>query len=288
MMSIVFVFIFLLSFFITPLLIKLSLAFNVVDDCNNKEADLKIHKKPIPILGGMAVLLSFILGMLFFIKINVLQMSVILVFCILISTLSFLDDRKQIHFTWRLLLQLIAGIFLIFVDIKIFGIFTIFYVVGVINSFNMIDGMDGLCSGVAIISCVGFLFLGLQNNNMMLIILAGGLGSALLGFLPYNFNPAKIFLGDNGSTIIGFLLGVMAIIASNFTGFLIPLLILGIPLIDMGCAILRRLKARKSIFLGDRGHIYDVLLQRNLSQRKVFTIICLLQASLVFLAVRIL
>lgn len=300
-----FLLVFFVSLLLTALFIKLSLAFNIVDDFNNKEAELKIHKKRIPIMGGIAVLLSLILGFLmiffvfpneFFVGVDFFKISSILFLCILISGLSFLDDCKQINFVWRLLLHIFAGIFLVIVDIKIAFVFfpilsffiTIFYVVGVINSFNMIDGMDGICSGTAVLSCVGFFLFGLNVNDIFLIFISVGLAGALIGFLVYNFNPAKIFLGDNGSTLIGFLLSVMAIIASgyarNFVGYLIPVLLLGIPVFDMMFAVLRRLKARKSIFMGDRGHIYDLLLARGYCQRKVFFMICILQTSLVGIA----
>lgn len=302
MLIIFFILVFFVSFFIVSILIKISLHFNIVDDCNNHEADLKIHKKPIPVLGGLAVLFSWIIGIstfLFFPKdIDVLKILVILCFGMFISILSLLDDCKQIHFLWRLTLQIIAAIFLVLVNIKLFFIsihvfalsffFTIFYLVAVINSFNMIDGMDGLCSGVSIISCIGFFILGIKFNNLILIIISFVLFAALVGFLPYNFHPAKIFLGDNGSTFIGFLLGTMAVIstsyAANIKGYLIPLLILGVPFFDMVFAIFRRLKNRRSIFMGDRGHIYDLLLKRNLSQRKVFLIICLIQILFLALA----
>jgi UDP-GlcNAc:undecaprenyl-phosphate GlcNAc-1-phosphate transferase len=293
-----FTFSFILSFLLTLFFKKLSFKLNILDKHDNHESDLKIHKKPIPLMGGSAILSTLFITLTSVLIIykpeNFIQYIIILIFSILISTLSLYDDCKQISILYRLAIQAIAAIFLVIANIKISFIFmpmifsfiiTPIYILGVINSFNMIDGMDGLCTTLSIISCIGFFIIGITTKNIILISLSTILSAGLIGFLLYNFHPAKIFLGDNGSTLIGFLLAVMAIIstrnASTFKEYLIPILILGVPIFDMVIAIIRRLLSRKSIFYGDRGHIYDLLLLRNISQVKVLGIISCIHLILV-------
>jgi UDP-GlcNAc:undecaprenyl-phosphate GlcNAc-1-phosphate transferase len=162
---------------------------------------------------------------------------------------------------------------------------TIVYVIGAVNAFNIVDGMDGLCASLFLISGMGFFVIGVRESNMFLVILAGILSMNVLGFLPYNLHPARIFLGDGGSGFLGFMCAVMAIVAispsSSGTHFLSSLMIVGIPVLDMAAAILRRAFRKKALFIGDRDHLYDVLLKKRMTQSQVWGIMCILHLMVV-------
>jgi UDP-GlcNAc:undecaprenyl-phosphate/decaprenyl-phosphate GlcNAc-1-phosphate transferase len=166
--------------------------------------------------------------------------------------------------------------------------FTIIYVAGAISAFNVTDGMDGLCAGISLISCIGYFFLGLKSGNVLLCSFSGILFMSLLGFLPYNFHPAKIFLGDAGSGFLGFMLGTMAVMATSrpydIVNFIAVILVIGLPVFDIAFAILRRLFRRKPLFTGDRNHLYDLLLKKGWSQPKVWSVMCGIQSVLVGVA----
>jgi UDP-GlcNAc:undecaprenyl-phosphate GlcNAc-1-phosphate transferase len=139
-----------------------------------------------------------------------------------------------------------------------------------------------LCAGISLVACVGFFYLGLKEGNALLTGLSAILFMGLLGFLPYNFHPARIFLGDAGSGFLGFMMGIMAIMATskqyNIANFIAPILVICVPVLDMAFAILRRLVRGKPLFVGDRDHMYDLLLNRNWSQPKVWCFMCGMQA----------
>ena len=168
---------------------------------------------------------------------------------------------------------------------------TLFCIVGAINAFNLIDGMDGLCVGVSLVSCFGFFLLGIRSGNVFLVWISAVLFMSLLGFFPFNFYPARIFLGDAGSGFLGFIFGVMVVIAAqqvnNSRDFIIPLLIIGLPIPDIGLAIFRRLLKARPLFIGDRDHLYDVLLKKGWSQPKVWIVVCGLQMLLVIVALEL-
>ena len=150
---------------------------------------------------------------------------------------------------------------------------TVCWLIGITNAINLIDGLDGLAAGVSALSYIAMFFVSIIlkdfDTQMITIILAG----AVIGFLPYNFNPAKIFMGDTGSTFLGFTLGVISVSgtlkAYTAISIVIPLLILGVPLFDTTFAILRRLCSGKSIMEADRGHIHHKLMDMGFSQKQV-------------------
>ena len=201
---------------------------------------------------------------------------------LLIFGVGLVDDAWQINPGVRLLFQLLAGTLVLAAGFSVNVIpylwvvvpLTLFYMAGAINAVNVIDGMDGLATGTGIISCLGFMAAGIIIGDGWLTSLAGILLAALLGFLPYNFNPAKVFLGNAGSGFIGMVLGLMAVRLSSpayaWHRFGAAILIIGIPVFDMAFAIARRKLSGKPIFSGDRSHIYDILGNKGLSQKKVW------------------
>jgi len=293
---------FLIAIVTIPLLKKLAIKKHFYDD--PRENELKIHKKPIPYLGGIGILIGFVFGLIFgrlFHQISGLQAFGVIIGSIVILFLGFWDDLKWKQFgnpILKLFCQFLAGIFIVLILIKIgvnfnFSIYPIlaaiiagFYIVGAMNTINMQDGIDGLAGGLVCISLIGFIYLSVIQGNIFALILSLSLLGGILGFLIYNWHPASIFMGDNGSHFLGFLIAILAIMFSghplyNLKQFIGPILIIGLPIIDTGWAIIRRLSRGKSPFSGDRGHLYDRLHQKGLSIKKTVLICYAVQIIIV-------
>jgi UDP-GlcNAc:undecaprenyl-phosphate/decaprenyl-phosphate GlcNAc-1-phosphate transferase len=265
-----------------------------------EEDELKIHKKPTSYLGGAAILVG--VGVGFF----AIGFPVgIAAGALLLFGLGLWDDMRWKHISQRkpyikfvglLLLPACAAAALVYTGFGLHffeitfvaAIATFSYIFLVINALNYQDGMDGLAGGLVAMSAVGFLFLASLTGNFF----AGALASVLLGvslaFLGFNFPPAKIFMGDSGAYLLGFLLVVVAsLFAKPFHVPLLigPALIIGLPIADGVFTNARRLVSGKSIFFGDRAHFYDRLLQRGFSQRKTLVVAYLLQGVFVVLGV---
>lgn len=220
---------------------RAALQFGIVDQPDGK---LKKHKKPMPYLGGLAIYLAFLLALAFSFKLDQEVLGLLLAGTIVLL-LGFIDDLGFLKTWGKFIGQLIAvlvlvksGIFikLVFLPTYISIPLTFFWLVGMMNAFNIIDVMDGLAAGVAFFATAAFFFVALLNGKLMIAIVAITLAGSLLGFLRYNFHPARIYMGDTGSMFLGLMIGAMAMIGSytekNFLGFLAPLVILGIPIFD--------------------------------------------------------
>jgi UDP-GlcNAc:undecaprenyl-phosphate/decaprenyl-phosphate GlcNAc-1-phosphate transferase len=161
------------------------------------------------------------------------------------------------------------------------------YVVGAMNAVNMLDGLDGMAGGVALIGCAGFGVVGVQLGQRLTVALALALGGSLAAFLVYNYHPASVFMGDNGSYFVGFMIATMALLLLFARGSWrsIPgtVLLVGMPVFDAGFAIVRRLRRGVSPFSGDRSHFYDYLAGRGLSTRAVAVVSYALQTCSVSL-----
>lgn len=279
---------------LTPLAKKTALRFNVVD--HSGQNPLKIHKAAIPYLGGAAIFGAFVMGLVLFMGLRwkqvgdiTVEMYVkflgILAGASIVFFIGLYDDIKPINPGLRFLGQFIAGVILVFVGLKVnvipfavIGIpLTIFYVMGAINALNLLDGLDGLATGVSFIASVGFMAVSLLTGNAVGLVLSVVIMGATLGFLFFNFYPASIFMGDSGSTFLGFILAVMMISLTqrpyNFAGFLAPILILGVPIFDTAFAVIRRAINKKPLFIGDRSHFYDLLMDKFANQRLVCVIV---------------
>ena len=221
----------------------------------------KVHKVPIPRLGGLGIYAGFLLGYMLF-GVHSVQMNAILIGSFIILVTGIFDDIKPVPAKWKLLAQtvgasivpLYGGILL--QDISAFGLYidfgilaypiTIIFIVAIINCINLIDGLDGLSSGIASIYflTIGVIAMLLNNSNGLDIILTFIMLGSTLGFLVHNFNPAKIFMGDSGSMFLGYIIAVIALLGFKnitLTSFLVPMLLLAIPIMDTLFAILRRL-----------------------------------------------
>ena len=270
--------------------------------------DLTIHKRPIPLLGGIGMFISILTTLLitYVFIINLVKVSILL--SILIGGMSVLilglwDDLKwkglikKITYKSKFLLQIFIciaigailysnGCSIKLIPIGVFGLFLMaFYILGGMNAINMQDGLDGLAAGVVAISTIGFLYLSILSANNLGLILSLSLLGGSIGFLIFNFHPASIFMGDNGSHFLGYMVAVLAIIFTSkpydIRWFFGPILIVGFPVVDCAWAMLRRFFQKKNICQGDRGHIYDRIMQNGFSVKKTVLICYLIQSVFV-------
>jgi UDP-GlcNAc:undecaprenyl-phosphate GlcNAc-1-phosphate transferase len=300
----------------TPFVIKLANKYNIVD----KPDIRKIHKEPIPRIGGLSIIISVLFTSLFYIaslyifdpnflvlkyfKYKFIQIVGLVLSFIIILITGILDDIKELSAIKKLFIQILIANILFFTGTKvefftfnstiislneiISYVFTILWVVGLMNAINLLDGLDGLLSGVAFIISITLGILAIINGQTVLAIIIFSLAGALLAFLRYNFNPAKIFLGDTGSLFIGLFMAVISILGyfkkATIISFIIPILIFALPILDTTLAIIRRLIKKQPIFKPDKEHIHHILLKSGLSQKQtaiIFYLITLLLSILV-------
>lgn len=288
-----------ISLLTTPIIRKLSVKIGAVDIPKDNR---RVHKHPIPLMGGVAIYISIIITALIFLKINKSILSIIIGGTIILVS-GIIDDIKGLSPKGKLLFQIAGAIVLILGDVKIDAVtnpfgevgtviplnglsipVTIFWVVGITNTLNLIDGLDGLAAGVASIASLSFFSVAGELNYSTIMLMSAILAGGCLGFLPYNFNPASIFMGDTGALFLGFMLaaisieGVMKSVAT--IAVVVPILILGIPIFDTTFAIFRRLLNGKSIAEADKGHLHHRLLAKGYSQKK--TVVILYAISAIF------
>ncbi|MSU54451.1 MAG: undecaprenyl/decaprenyl-phosphate alpha-N-acetylglucosaminyl 1-phosphate transferase [Candidatus Staskawiczbacteria bacterium] len=269
---------------------------------------LKIHTKSIPLLGGLAMLISSLMGaILFFDSPFVIQVVGIFIGLLFVFFLGFYDDYKWKHVsTIKPLLKFVfliactllpslvlwwAGVaFVVILGVTIPIVIGFLYIFLCINAVNYQDGMDGLAGGQVCISLAGFLLLALATGNALAIGISLIFLGTTVAFLMFNLPPAKVFMGDSGAYSLGFALAVLAMLFSrphDMYSFIAPIFIIGLPIFDGVFTNIRRLVAVKSIFLGDRSHFYDKLLQKGFSTRKTLAICYGLQILFVIIGVMI-
>lgn len=290
----IYLFSFFVSLFFTFLFWKVGERYKIYDQANDDP--LKIHTKSVSCLGGLAMFLS--IAAIFLLDYKLLP---IIVAGLFIFLLGFIDDlkwrdkariKKIYKFAYLIIFSLIstkillmAGFSVDFIPIFIITeILTFISIFVLINAINYQDGMDGLAGGVIIISLIGFVFLGDALIAPVLITI-------ILGFLIFNFPPAKIFMGDSGAYFLGFVLAVLTMIylkPYDFFSLLGIIFILGLPLFDGVYTNLRRLSKGKSIFSGDREHFFDRLLQKKYSVKKTLFICYGIQVIFVIIGLSIL
>ena len=289
-----------LSALFTPLVKKAAFKFRVLDIPKDKR---KIHKKPIPLLGGLAIYASFVLTLIF--KTGALTNAEkgIVIGATIIVIGGIIDDKYDIKPRYKLIFQTLASLALINFGVKISLItnpmlnsnqylnigwlsvpLTIIWVIGITNALNLIDGLDGLAAGVALISSITIFIIAIMNARTDAAVLTAILSGAILGFLPYNFNPATIFMGDTGAQLLGFLLAAISmegtIKSAAAFAIAVPILALGIPIYDTLFAVIRRKVNGRPIMQADRGHLHHRLMDMGLTQRQTVVIMYLISAIL--------
>ena len=297
------------AFVVTPFSMRIAKKYGAIDVPN----DRRVNKKPMPRLGGIAVIAGFFLSTIYLLISMSIEGKLVLfeedmlwlklvgffVGIIILGITCFIDDTKGIHSLTKLIVQIVAALIVVACGIRIENfeipflngqaelnivlsyIITVCWIVGVTNAINLIDGLDGLSSGISLISCISLLIIFTLNGSPLIaIVLITALGGAISGFLPYNFNPAKTFIGDTGSNFLGFSLAVISIlgVAKTYTALVLiaPIIVLALPLFDTLFAIFRRIKNGKSlkaVFKADKGHLHHRLMQKGYTQKQAVFIL---------------
>ena len=307
--AIAFILAFVVAFVATPYTIKIARKVGAVDIPKDER---RMHKKSMPKFGGPAVILGFLVSTIYLLIVMSLEQSInlfsfeeygkkLLGFLIgigFITAFCVVDDIKTIKPLTKLVGQLLAAIVAVMAGIRIDGItlpflnfpeihqvtsiiLTIAWIIIVTNAINLIDGLDGLSSGISVISAVSLLIIFVLNGSSMVsIVLIAALAGALVGFLPFNFSPAKTFIGDTGSNFLGYALAIISILGSakTYTAAVIvlPLIVLGLPIFDTVFAIIRRMirgKSIKAVFKADKGHLHHKLVARGYNQKQAVLIL---------------
>lgn len=295
---------FISSLIYVPIVKRIAYHVSAIDLPNER----KVHKTPMPRLGGLAIFASFLTGYILFADTTTQMISILIGGFIIVIT-GIIDDIKPLRAREKFMAQLLVALIVVFygkiylTDASILGMYfnfgdfgyllSVFVIVGAINAINLIDGLDGLAAGTCSIYYITMLIIGLTVN-----IYVGGLDVMLctimigstLGFLVYNFNPASIFMGDTGSMFLGYMIAVIALLGfktATFTSFLIPMIIMFIPILDTLLAILRRVIKGESIGTPDKEHMHYQLLKRTSSVKKTviliyFTNICFSLVSILY------
>ncbi|MGA2192324.1 MAG: MraY family glycosyltransferase [Nitrospirota bacterium] len=264
--SLTFVLSLLLALYGTPIARLAAIKFGIVD---KPDGNLKVQREPVPYLGGLAIYMAFLLSLSLTFQFNQQLLGIMLGGTIIVL-LGLIDDFGVLTPEVKFIGQIIAAIVLIKSGTMIYLAFIPFWlrlfltglwIVGITNAFNIIDVMDGLSSGVAAVAAITLSVVALMNGKMTVAIMAIALSGAAIGFLRYNFSPARIYMGDTGSMFLGFTLAALSVgntIGSytkiNFFGFLAPVLILGVPIFDMLLVMFFRLRRGQSIFHGSNDH----------------------------------
>lgn len=271
-------------------------------DIVDRPSARKLHLTPIPLLGGAAMYVAFVLALLLFgERFYIPQLVGILIGATLVSFLGIWDDRQVVSPLLKLTGQVAAALILVFtgVLVDLFPgttgdiLITLVWVIGITNALNLLDNMDGLSGGIAAIAAGFFLLLAAMGGQFLVGSLAAALLGACIGFLRYNFNPAQIFMGDAGSLFLGFILAAVGIKLrfpdnTYAVTWMIPILVLGLPIFDTTLVVISRLRRGKNpLTEGGKDHISHRLVERGWSQREavlaLYLVACALGALALFL-----
>ncbi|MCF3942711.1 glycosyltransferase family 4 protein [Oceanobacillus alkalisoli] len=288
------------SFLLTYAVKKFAVKVGAVDFPNYR----KIHKEVKPRLGGIAIFLGAVLGMLY-LQPHHEHLPEILAGAFVIILTGALDDRFSIKPIAKLTGQLIAASFIVssgliieritlpvigMIDLGFFSVLiTVLWIVGITNAINLIDGLDGLATGVTTIALISIFIMAVTDAQVMAAYLAIVLIGANLGFLYHNFYPAKIYMGDTGSNFLGFMIAVISMLGLfkniAFLSFIVPIIVLAVPIFDTIVAIIRRAYNKENIMGADNKHIHYQLINAGYSHRKTVIIIYMFSAAFGGLAI---
>lgn len=304
---------FIVTYFVVPLSIKFAKKFGIID--NPKQDDRRVHKVATPRVGGIAIVAGMFVSLLVYFIITLFTDNTVdkrylgyILGGIIVVTMGFVDDVKSLSPLYKFLFQLLAGTVIYIFGISIAGVrspfaygemidfgiwsfpITIIWVLGITTAVNLIDGLDGLAAGISAIASVSLLMIFAINGAPMEAVVIGiALVGSMIGFLPYNFNPAKTFMGDTGSNFLGYTLAVISMIgmAKGYTVLAIvaPIIIVGVPVFDMIFAGVRRVAHHQKITTPDKGHIHHRLLKHGFSQKQAVLILYALTSILGIIAV---
>ncbi len=296
---------FAISYVMTPPVKRFAEAVGAIDVPRD---DRRMHSKPVPRMGGLAIFLGFVLSLLLFVDMST-QVMGLLLGTIVIAVMGALDDIVTLNAWIKLAGQMLAAGIAIRFGIVVDAIsnftptggttflnttwlsipVTMLWIVACTNAVNLIDGLDGLAVGVSTISSLTMLVVSLYVADPAVSLILAALTGACVGFMPYNLNPAKIFMGDVGSQMLGFVLATASIMGlfkfHAIISFLVPLLALAVPLADTVFAFIRRIVHGQSPFHADRGHFHHRLLALGMSQKQAVAVLYGVSAVLGLIAV---
>lgn len=281
---------FVAALILTPLVIKFAFRIGAVDHPNYR----KVHASVMPRIGGVAIFGAFFIGYLLLRpEDDLVNATGILVGAFIIIITGFLDDMLEITAKAKMFGQLIAAIIVItwgglqidYINLPFYGQFdfgylsipiTIIWIIGITNAINLIDGLDGLAAGVSTIALISITVMAVIMGNVFVVATAAILAASSLGFLFYNFHPAKIFMGDTGALFLGYMIAVLALLGFKniaVVSLVIPIIMLGVPISDTFFAIVRRVRMKQPITAPDKSHLHHCLLRAGFSHRQTVLII---------------
>ena len=288
------------SFLMTPVVKTFAYKVGAIDVPKDAR---RMHKTPIPRLGGLAIFIGFIVSILLFVKITP-EMKSILLGAVIIVVLGVVDDIMALPALLKFVVQIVAALIPALSGVQIIAFsnpnifsdnlywvlgnlsipFTVLWIVAITNSVNLIDGLDGLANGVSAISATTMLVIALVGGQSQVAIVLAALVGACVGFMPYNMNPAKMFMGDTGATFLGYILATMSIQGLfkyyAVISFVVPFLILGLPIFDTSFAFIRRIAHGQSPMHADRSHIHHRLIDMGLNQKQAVATLYVISAIL--------
>ncbi len=291
-----------ISFLMTPVVRTFAYKVGAVDIPKDAR---RMHRVPIPRLGGLAIFIGFMVSVLILGNIrNNGQLQSILLGSVIIVVLGVVDDIMALPAMLKFVVQIAAAlipalngvVIQAFSNPNIFSSslywvlgplsipFTVLWIVAITNAVNLIDGLDGLANGVSAISATTMLVIALLASEAEVAIVMAALVGACVGFMPYNLNPAKMFMGDTGATFLGYILATMSIQGLfkfyAVISFAVPFLILGLPIFDTTFAFIRRIAHGQSPMHADRGHIHHRLIDMGLNQKQAVATLYVISAML--------
>ena len=291
---------FLIALITTPVVKNLAVKMGAVDVPKDAR---RMHDHPIPRMGGLAIFLGFLLSALVFVPMTG-PLRGMLLGAVIIVILGIFDDIYALGAKFKLAVQIICALVAalsgnIITDLSNPNVFsadlywhlgwlsipvTVLWIVAMTNAVNLIDGLDGLACGVSSISSLTLLVISLLVGEPTVALLVAALAGGCLGFLPYNMNPAKIFMGDTGSTFLGFVLACISVqgLFKMYTliSFVVPFLIFGLPIFDTCFAFIRRIAHGQSPMHADRSHVHHRLIDMGFSQKQAVAVLYVITAIL--------
>ncbi len=284
----------------TPVVKAFSVKVGAVDVPRDSR---RMHDHPIPRLGGLAIFFGFMFATLVTLRLDTPRKGMLLG-AVIIVILGIFDDIYALPAKLKFVVQIVAALVAVlagnrievlsnpnvFSDNPVWQLgwlsipVTVIWIVAITNAVNLIDGLDGLACGVSTISSVTMLIIALLVSEVDVALMMGALAGACIGFLPYNFNPAKIFMGDTGATFLGFIMATVSVQGMfkmyTIISFVVPFLVLGLPIFDVCFAVIRRLSKGQSPMSPDRSHVHHRLIDMGLSQKQAVGVLYVISAIL--------
>ncbi len=278
---------------ITPIVKRIAIKIGAVDQPSNR----KVHDKIMPRMGGLAIFIGVVAGVLASGIYTETRMTAITVGAFIIIVLGILDDKYQLSAKVKFLIQLGVAIMIVSTGLKMdfFSVpflterfelgwmaypLTVLWIVGITNAINLIDGLDGLAAGLSVIGLSTIAVMALSGGKVLILSLSLVVIASTLGFLFYNFHPAKIFMGDTGSLFLGYSISILSLLglykSVTLFSIVIPIIILGVPIFDTTFAIIRRILNKQPISAPDKSHIHHRLMAFGLSHRMSVLVIYLI------------